>query len=190
MTAGADSGGASTADVSTAAAASSIGNGAGSSPAHSSVTAQADGAAADSPSRQQSYGAASTSGAAATAAAETPPAGSSTPVRDSIRRKLTEALTPVRLEIHDDSAQHAGHAGSRMQAGYSGETHFRVDVTSSAFQGLKTLKQHRLVYDVRLLIAPGVLQVAMLEREHRLDRIRLCPLRRHGCVLAPVDLVD
>ena len=70
-------------------------------------------------------------------------------MQDSIRRKLTEALTPARLEIYDDSAQHAGHAGSRMQAGYSGETHFRIEVVSPAFEGLKTLKQHRLVYDVR-----------------------------------------
>ena len=36
-----------------------------------------------------------------------------------------------------------------MQAGYSGETHFRIEVVSPAFEGLKTLKQHRLVYDVR-----------------------------------------
>jgi len=74
---------------------------------------------------------------------------SKTPVQDSIRRKLTAALSPARLEIYDDSAQHAGHAGSRMQAGYSGETHFRIEVASPAFEGLKTLKQHRLVYDVR-----------------------------------------
>jgi stress-induced morphogen len=144
-------------DAPTAAAASSNGSGAGSSLSQGSATAQADGAAADSPNRQQSNSAASTSGAAAAAAITTPPAGSSTPVQDSIRRKLTEALAPVRLEVHDDSAQHAGHAGSRMQAGYSGETHFRVDVASSAFQGLKTLKQHRLVYDVRLLVARVVL---------------------------------
>ena len=53
-----------------------------------------------------------------------------------------------RLTIVDESDQHAGHAGSRMLASPSGETHFRVGIVSSAFSGLNTVKRHRLVYQV------------------------------------------
>jgi hypothetical protein len=42
-------------------------------------------------------------------------AGSATPVADSIRRKLTERLQPVRLDVIDNSNQHAGHMGGRRQ---------------------------------------------------------------------------
>lgn len=37
---------------------------------------------------------------------------SNTPVADSIRRKLREELQPLRLEVVDNSHQHAGHAGA------------------------------------------------------------------------------
>jgi BolA protein len=50
----------------------------------------------------------------------------------------------------DESDQHAGHAGSRMLASPSGETHFRVGIVSAAFEGLNTVKRHRLVYQVWL----------------------------------------
>lgn len=71
---------------------------------------------------------------------------SSTPVFDSMQRKLEQALQPTSLHILDESSQHAGHVGSRMKAGYSGETHFKVEVTSAAFQGMNTVKRHRMIY--------------------------------------------
>ena len=55
-----------------------------------------------------------------------------------------------RLVIVDESSQHAGHAAMAGRAGASGESHFRVHVCSDAFQGLNTVKRHRLVYQVRL----------------------------------------
>lgn len=61
-----------------------------------------------------------------------------------IREKLTAAFQPSRLEIHDDSARHAGHAGHNP----AGETHFIVTVVSPAFEGLRTLDRHRRVYEV------------------------------------------
>lgn len=156
---------------------------------------------------------------------------SATPVADSMRRKLTAELEPLRLEIIDNSHQHAGHAGAQGQdiatqcrpawwqclvflqagirlaartaapppsssglcdtpthptcmlarppspppptttphhtthptllrspapppagykgsAGYSGETHFTVEVVSPAFDGLTSIKRHRLVYGI------------------------------------------
>lgn len=49
----------------------------------------------------------------------------------------------------DESAQHAGHAGARETDSPSGETHFRVALVSPNFEGLATIKRHRLVYQVR-----------------------------------------
>lgn len=65
-------------------------------------------------------------------------------VRESIERKLTEALAPERLSVVDDSHRHAGHAGSRPE----GETHFRVEIVSAAFEGRSRIERHRLVNQV------------------------------------------
>ena len=65
-------------------------------------------------------------------------------VADTIREKLTAAFQPTALEVIDDSAKHAGHAGARP----GGETHFTVRVTSAAFSGLSRVDRQRRVYDV------------------------------------------
>ena len=63
-------------------------------------------------------------------------------VEQEIRRRLA-TLEPSRLELHDDSAQHAGHAG----AAPGGNTHWRVTIVSAVFAGKATVARHRLVYD-------------------------------------------
>ncbi|NKD85812.1 BolA family transcriptional regulator [Haematospirillum jordaniae] len=78
--------------------------------------------------------------------------------RDRIHSKLTVALSPVFLDIRDDSARHAGHA-DRIAAlaergadtGHApldggGETHFTVTVVSAAFEGKSRVERQRLVY--------------------------------------------
>jgi len=62
-----------------------------------------------------------------------------TPAR--IVERLTERLAPLHLELHDDSAAHAGHAGA---AGGGG--HYRVTVVSAAFEGVGRVQQHRMVH--------------------------------------------
>jgi len=62
-------------------------------------------------------------------------------VIDAMRDKLA-ALDPVSIEIIDDSAKHAGHAGAR-----SGGGHFRLAIVSPRFAGCRTMERHRLVYD-------------------------------------------
>ena len=52
------------------------------------------------------------------------------------------ALQPERVEVTDDSHQHAGHAGAA-----DGRGHFTVLVVSKRFAGLSTLRRHRLVYE-------------------------------------------
>jgi BolA protein len=60
---------------------------------------------------------------------------------DRIRTALQSALSPTALQVVDDSAQHAGHAGARE----GGQTHYSVLVVSPQFQGLGRVARHRLV---------------------------------------------
>lgn len=60
---------------------------------------------------------------------------------DRLRERLA-ALDPESLEIEDESAAHAGHAGAA-----SGGGHFRLVIVSPRFRGLAPLARHRLVYD-------------------------------------------
>jgi BolA protein len=61
---------------------------------------------------------------------------------ERIRAAVTAALQPTLLELVDESAMHAGHAGAA-----SGGSHFRMKIVSSQFDGLKLVMRHRLVYD-------------------------------------------
>ena len=63
-------------------------------------------------------------------------------IADRMRRKLTEALAPTRLEIEDDSESHRGHGGWRE----GGETHFNVTVVSVAFEGENRIGRQRMVH--------------------------------------------
>ena len=60
---------------------------------------------------------------------------------EQLRAALVSALEPTLLEIRDDSAAHAGHAGAREGG------HFHVRIASARFIGLAPLARHRLVYD-------------------------------------------
>ena len=62
-------------------------------------------------------------------------------VIDEIRRRLV-VLAPTKVELIDDSALHAGHAGAR-----SGGGHYRLSIVSSAFSGKNTVARHRMIYD-------------------------------------------
>lgn len=59
-----------------------------------------------------------------------------------IRSALQAALHPSVLELTDESALHAGHAGAA-----SGGSHFRLKIVSERFEGLRLVMRHRLVYD-------------------------------------------
>ena len=62
------------------------------------------------------------------------------PLIPVLRERLVAALAPTTLEIRDDSAAHAGHAG----AGSGG--HFSVRIVAPSFNGRRLLERHRLVY--------------------------------------------
>ncbi len=63
---------------------------------------------------------------------------------ENITQTLQKALAPIRLEVIDESYQHAGHVGAN-DSGVG--THFRVRITSPFFTDITRVKQHRLVYD-------------------------------------------
>ncbi|MDP3408413.1 MAG: BolA family protein [Bosea sp. (in: a-proteobacteria)] len=60
---------------------------------------------------------------------------------ERITNRLEQALAPQTLRVIDESHQHQGHGGWRE----GGETHFRVEIVSSAFAGKSRLERHRLV---------------------------------------------
>jgi len=59
-----------------------------------------------------------------------------------IIERLTEAFSPVQLELVDESHKHAGHPGAREGGG-----HFVVTIVSDAFAGKLPIQRHRMVYD-------------------------------------------
>ncbi len=62
-------------------------------------------------------------------------------VEDQITARLTAALDPSELKVENESAHHAGHMGDDG----TGETHFRVEITASAFDGMTRVARQRLV---------------------------------------------
>lgn len=62
-------------------------------------------------------------------------------LRDWITHTLEQGLKPTSLSVIDESHQHEGHAGWRQ----GGETHFRLDVVSPAFEGKSRVERHRVV---------------------------------------------
>ena len=61
---------------------------------------------------------------------------------DRLRAILTQAFAPTVLEVADDSAHHAGHAGA--QAG--GQSHFSVLLVSTAFRDVNRVARSRAVH--------------------------------------------
>lgn len=63
-------------------------------------------------------------------------------VAEGMERKIRDAFAPTRLEIVDESHLHAGHLGARPE----GETHFRLEIVSDAFDGKSRVARQRMVY--------------------------------------------
>jgi BolA family transcriptional regulator, general stress-responsive regulator len=90
-------------------------------------------------------------------------AASTAPVATEMKRRLTAALDPVRLELEDQSAHHIGHAGHDAR----GESHFALTIESAAFTGLSRIARQRLVY--------AALGELMHDRVHALTIRALAP---------------
>ena len=66
-----------------------------------------------------------------------------------IRSRLQQAFEPERLDVRDDSALHAGHAGARDGAG-----HYAVTIRAGAFRGRSRIQCHRMVYEALADLMP------------------------------------
>ena len=66
------------------------------------------------------------------------------PLQDWISATLRERLKPISLSVVDESHQHVGHGGWRE----GGETHFRLDIVSAAFEGKSRVERHRMINDL------------------------------------------
>jgi BolA protein len=63
---------------------------------------------------------------------------------EKIEKSIRAALEPEILELKDESHLHAGHAGARE----GGESHFRLLIVSSRFEGLSRVARQRAVNDI------------------------------------------
>ena len=61
---------------------------------------------------------------------------------EAIIQQRLAVLAPIRSELIDDSARHAGHEGARGGGG-----HYRLLIVSSAFAGKGRLARHRMVHE-------------------------------------------
>jgi BolA protein len=63
-------------------------------------------------------------------------------VKAVLEEKLRRVFAPLELDVLDESARHAGHAGARPE----GETHFHVRIVSHRFEGLSRVQRQRLIH--------------------------------------------
>jgi len=75
---------------------------------------------------------------------------------DDLRSALT-SLEPSHLDIQDDSALHAGHAGN------NGGGHYRVKIVSDSFSNLPLIKRHRLVYAAAEHLMPEAIHALSIQ---------------------------
>jgi BolA family transcriptional regulator, general stress-responsive regulator len=59
----------------------------------------------------------------------------------AIRERLA-ALAPLSVDLRDESAQHAGHAGAA-----SGGGHWQLTIVAAAFHGKNAVARHRMIYE-------------------------------------------
>ena len=77
----------------------------------------------------------------------------------AMKQRLQAILQPTQLEVIDESAAHAGHAGSN---GTASGSHFRIRIASPLFTGQTRIAKHRFVYDaLQDFIDQGVHAIAI-----------------------------
>lgn len=60
-----------------------------------------------------------------------------------------KSLTPSAIDIIDESALHAGHAGN------TGGGHFKLKITSSHFSEKSQIMRHRIIYQILADLIPN-----------------------------------
>ena len=75
--------------------------------------------------------------------------------KTKIEQTLVEALAPTYLNVIDDSAKHAGHAGAKEGG------HYTIEITSPAFKNKPLLECHRLIYTTLTPLKPTIHALAI-----------------------------
>ena len=65
-----------------------------------------------------------------------------------LHTKLATALSPLILEIEDESYKHAGHDGAKPWVERGQSTHFHIRIVSSSFTPLTRLERYRVVHNI------------------------------------------
>jgi len=59
-----------------------------------------------------------------------------------------QALKPIKIELKNDSEKHRGHAHHLGGAGFTGETHYKLTLVTSLFDGVSRVDRQRMVMDL------------------------------------------
>lgn len=60
----------------------------------------------------------------------------------NIRERLETSFSPTHLEVINESALHAGHAGDDG----TGESHWRIKIAAPVFAAMSRIERHRAVH--------------------------------------------
>jgi len=70
-------------------------------------------------------------------------------IQQRIEEKLIAAFAPERLDVLNESSQHAGHhhveSGHHATFDGAGETHLRVRIVARQFAGMSRVERHRSI---------------------------------------------
>lgn len=78
-------------------------------------------------------------------------------VRQEIEDRLRAGFAVREIEVVDDSASHAGHAGAPA----GGESHFNVMLRSADFKGMNRIARHRAVHTALGDLVPRIHALAL-----------------------------
>ena len=62
--------------------------------------------------------------------------------------ELMKKLQPIKIELKNDSAKHAGHTQHLGGAGFTGETHYKLILQSALFDGVSRIDRQRMIMDL------------------------------------------
>lgn len=92
------------------------------------------------------------------------------PIEKRINDILSQALSPQRIEVINESHMHAGHVGGTPDG--SGETHMRVRIISPQFEGVGRLQRHRMINDLLKPVLDEGLHALALEPAAPNEKVR------------------
>ena len=62
--------------------------------------------------------------------------------------ELMKKLQPIKIELKNDSAKHAGHTQHLGGAGFTGETHYKLILQSALFDEVSRIDRQRMIMDL------------------------------------------